>query len=345
MRWASIGLLVVTTMACSQTAPPAAPRAPQRQLSSATLFMPGERSARRVDFELVNGVAMSEGDIVLGTPTEMAVRYGSPWTTSKNVHAATTIKGRTHLWPGGVIPYEIDPSISSQIGANIATAIGWVNQTELRLRPRLPTDADFVRFVTQGEGCNAHMGRIGGMQRVQLEAACADAGGIAHEILHAAGFNHEQSRGDRDLYITIMWDDIAPEFRFAFEKRGEDGQDVGPYDYASVMHYGAHSFSQTGRPTIITRVPNAPIGNRARLSEGDKQAITALYGQGGGVVPTLPALPALPAGWVVPTLPSAWTPPSVPSAWTPPALPSAWTPPPFPSGWTPPAAPAWPSPF
>ncbi len=104
-------------------------------------------------------------------------------------------------------------------GRLINSAIAQINQTELKVRPRAASDNDFVIFHDSGSGsgCSSFLGRIGGSQ--QIEVADCGQGSVMHEVLHAGGFYHEQSRGDRDEFITIVFDEIAPEFRDEFEKR------------------------------------------------------------------------------------------------------------------------------
>lgn len=49
-----------------------------------------------------------------------------------------------------------------------------------------------------------------GLQQLSIGANCDRIGTIQHEFLHALGFWHEQSRFDRDDYVSIMWDRIQP---------------------------------------------------------------------------------------------------------------------------------------
>ena len=73
-----------------------------------------------------------------------------------------------------------------------------------------------------------------------------DTGIVMHELMHAAGFWHEQSRADRDDYITINWSNIRKGMEYNFLKYDLRKIDHlgAKYDTCSVMHYGAYAFAK-----------------------------------------------------------------------------------------------------
>ncbi|UYV76976.1 hypothetical protein LAZ67_14002657 [Cordylochernes scorpioides] len=105
---------------------------------------------------------------------------------------------------------------------------------------------DYLNFF-RGYGCYTFAGMAGGKQPLSLGSGCEYHGTVVHEITHALGFFHEQSRSDRDDYLTIFWDNIMPEAVPQFHKLApENNRLLTPFDYKSIMIYGEMAFSKDG---------------------------------------------------------------------------------------------------
>ena len=79
---------------------------------------------------------------------------------------------------------------------------------------------DYIIITTTPEKCqhsgSNSIGRKGGKQHIRLAINC-DTSTFMHELLHAVGFKHEQSRPDRDTYVNILWENIESGFKHNFD--------------------------------------------------------------------------------------------------------------------------------
>ena len=99
------------------------------------------------------------------------------------------------------------------------------------------------------------------------------------------GYQHEQSRSDRDKYVEIIWKNIPNKYRNNFEIDNNADLQGLPYDTGSVMHYGATAFGIGGRKTIISK-SGATLGQRNGFSKSDIVGINKLYCDGDAPNPT-----------------------------------------------------------
>ncbi|KAJ8247526.1 hypothetical protein GJAV_G00247390 [Gymnothorax javanicus] len=176
------------------------------------------------------------------------------------------------------VPYVISNQYSSRERSVIERGLqSFAFSTCIRFKQR-SRERDFVHIQSRS-GCYSYIGRRGGGQVVSLSrGGCVYHQIVQHELLHALGFNHEQTRSDRDQYVRILYQNIIRGQEYNFRKIRTNNLGT-PYDYGSVMHYGRYAFSRNRQPTIVPiQNKNAQIGRAQQMSRNDILRVNRLYG-------------------------------------------------------------------
>ncbi|OQV13637.1 putative Zinc metalloproteinase nas-14 [Hypsibius exemplaris] len=192
------------------------------------------------------------------------------------------------LWPGGVVPFTFteDDFNSTQTNLIRDAMKDMMLKTCIKFIPRIDEKA-YITFVKSSDGCYSYVGQTQKQQFINLQASCLTMlGEVQHELMHALGFEHEQSRMDRDQYVRVVYQNIPPSMHNQFAKYRGITSNL-PYDYNSILHYAHNAFAKRSDEDIPTILPNAgtaSIGNRVVMSVLDVKRINLLY-----ECPTTPA--------------------------------------------------------
>lgn len=221
-----------------------------------------------IPFALVEGLVISYGDQLLGRPT------------SENFPNEGFIEApKVQPWAGGEVPYSFDPRFTNP--ERVQRVIAYFNQyTPVRFVPYTNQKDSIVFSPGEVPLCLSYVGKIGGHQPIYLDDRCFEKE-ITHELMHALGFIHEQSRPDRDQYLRVLWDKIEEDKQSQFEVAPlsmASPQKGRPFDYQSVMIYNPTDFAKTHGDYVMESLTGVKIEPTANgISAEDLARLVNMY--------------------------------------------------------------------
>ncbi|KAK7886880.1 hypothetical protein WMY93_026501 [Mugilogobius chulae] len=194
--------------------------------------------------------------------------------------ARSSILPETSLWSSPV-PYVLENDLDLNAKGVILKAFDQFRlKSCIDFKPR--EQEEYYISVQKLDGCWSYIGRTKtNGQELSIGQNCDTIATVEHEFFHALGFYHEQSRYDRDDFVTIHLENVLKGYENNFLKVSSDESTTHgtPYDYWSVMHYNKNAFSNGNGLTITTIDPAYQdiIGQRYEVSTTDIKELNLLY--------------------------------------------------------------------
>lgn len=226
----------------------------------------------KVKYQIKDGVPMIGGDMevtIYDDPSDIEQKGAGRW-------------WRGRKWPNKTIPYVIHQDMPETLRTRILDAISYYHQnTQIQL-VRRTNEKSFVSFQYNGAdgSCSSFIGRKCPWckQIIRIPDWCG-TGSVIHEIGHALGMIHEQSRWDRNNHVKIHWNNIEPANKYNFYRIPILFRSYTDFDFDSIMMYGPYAFAvDKTKPTITKPDGSLYEVQRRELSEHDKEAIAKMYG-------------------------------------------------------------------
>src|SRR5260370_14033747 len=252
--------------------------------ATATETHTGWWHGRRITYKIADGRAIWQGDMALPISD---ISSSPPMTARQkpgSTRDATFIGDTSALWPNATVPYTSAAGVPSALRQFIMQAIqAYQSATPIRWIPRT-NEVDYVAFkgepTTANECGDSYVGKIGGPQNINLnvDTSSCTIDETIHEMGHAIGFEHEMTRGNRNYYVTVHYENLDKNEWSQFNQDLSQ-VDLLPYEYASIMHYGVNDFQRNDFNTMDTIPLGIPISHGHGLSPGDIEAVRTIYGQ------------------------------------------------------------------
>merc|ERR1712002_521775 len=118
-----------------------------------------------------------------------------------------------------------------------------------------------------------------------MSAACVTTGSktdlmfMVHEVFHALGIVHTQTRPDRDYYVNVWEGNIQAQYRSQYAKCSGCKTYGTSYNCMSIMHYRDYFFpAYSGAKTMTAKVANCNLKTYAsQVTTSDWNLVKAMY--------------------------------------------------------------------
>eukprot|EP00105_Crassostrea_gigas_P035382 XP_019919530.1 PREDICTED: neurogenic locus notch homolog protein 1 [Crassostrea gigas] len=184
-------------------------------------------------------------------------------------------------WPNRIIPYTISSSTyanTNGINSVWSTAVNRFNEAGCVKWVPHTSETHFIEVVGNSARCASYVGYLRrSAQTLWLyENGCVYVDTALHEMLHAAGTMHEQSRiQDRENIISFNWAPVSSGSELNYE--GYPLYNAREYDLSSVLQYGL-----TYGSTTYMYVNDPDLAYLTRITQNDlsfydKAELNAFY--------------------------------------------------------------------
>lgn len=199
------------------------------------------------------------------------------------------------LWDEEEIPYSFNSEFTEDLKKRVLDAISYWNSfyetTKYKFVER-SNQEDYIEFIL-GDGNSSNIGRIGGRQYITLYKNGFSFGNAVHELGHAIGLLHEQSKENRNNFVVVHSENIEDGKGHNFARQEVNCAQFDNFDWGSIMLYNSYAFTKNGLPTMTKKSDGSTWDvQRDTLSQDDVNIIpkmiemsiivTYIYLMGGG---------------------------------------------------------------